>query len=76
MIPKFVDKNWWIVIGNPRGHGKTNLLKEFGSGRKDGSVLFTDFSTVRRASDVDALMSATIAPLFIDGYPLIIRVGM
>jgi hypothetical protein len=25
---------------------------------------------------VDTLMSATIAPLFIDRYPLIIRVGM
>jgi len=77
VIPKVVDEDWWVVIGNPHGHGKTNLLQQFGSSRKDGSVLFTDFSTVGRASDVNALMSATIAPLFlIDGYPLIIRIGM
>ena len=76
MIPKFVNKDYWVVVDNPHGNGKTNLIKEFASGRKDGSVLFTDFSTVAKASDVKALLSTTIAPLFVDAYPLIIRVGM
>ena len=62
------------MIGNPRGYGKSSLVKEFLYRRdkickeKDqtsGPVLFTDFSQVQSVVDAEEKILETIRPLFI-----------
>ena len=62
------------MIGNPRGYGKSALVKEFAYKRDEisrnynipsGPVLFTDFSSVRCATDAQEKISKTIRPLFL-----------
>jgi len=74
-LPKTVDPESWIIVGNPRGYGKSSLVKEYGS-HYQGPVLFTDFTEVTDdPMIVRTLLHSTIAPLFFDMYPLTIGAG-
>jgi hypothetical protein len=65
-----------VVVGNSRTYGKTLLLKEFASRRKDfsphtkGPALYTDLIKMQHPADVKKLMLKTIAPYFFDLIPL------
>lgn len=73
-LPKNVDPESWVMVGNPRGYGKSSLMREFGS-LHQGPVLFTDFAELEDPTFVDTLLQATIDPLFFDMYPLTIGAG-
>lgn len=62
------------MVENPRGYGKSSLVKEFAS-RYHGPVLFTDFLSVGEPAIVTSLMEDTIGDLFFDPYPLTIYAG-
>ena len=75
MLPKTVNPEIWTMVGNPRGYGKSSLMKEFGSQYHNGPVLFTDFSEVEKPKDVHSLLHQTIAPLFCDPYLFAVYAG-
>ena len=74
-LPKRVDPNSWIIVGNVPGYGNSSLIKEFGSQRRNGPVLFTDFSEVAEPAQAKSSLLETISPLFCDPYPFTIYAG-
>ena len=63
------------MIGNPRGYGKSALVKEMAFKRDEickkmkipsGPVLFTDFRGVKNSSDAKKRILETIQPLFFE----------
>jgi len=79
-------RSGWFMIGNPRGYGKSSLVKEMAHTRDElskrfevpsGPVLLTDFRDVESPSDARRRVMETIQPLFFGTYvPLFDGRGM
>jgi len=74
-LPKTVRPEIWTMVGNPRGYGKSTLMKEFGSQYSNGPVLYTNFSNITKPKDVQTMLNQTISPLFCDPYLFTVYAG-